>query len=132
MTTMSSRTVCNGGGRTSGKLAQGLTEFDWSMVAFVAQWERYGGPEPEEILPRFGMSCVRMREHLEHILLYVRRHPIALSPEQKVSIDHAQRWLATLDDGSPYGAPAGRESAPADPLAAPGAPIMSRGVWRWR
>lgn len=114
------------------KVQQGLTDFDWGLVAFVAQWERYGGPEPEEVLPRFGMSCVRMREHLEHILRYVSRHPIPLSPEQKDSVARAQRWLATLDAASPYGAPARPESVSADPLAAPGAPTMQRGVWRWR
>ncbi|BBZ35789.1 hypothetical protein [Mycolicibacterium confluentis] len=107
-----------------------IAEFDWDLVTFVVQWARYGGPEPEEVLPRFGMTCTRLRERLDEIIVYAHQHPDRMKAEQRELIVRVERWLSTLAEDSPYSAPV--DSPPVDPLGVDGQPILSRGIWRWR
>jgi hypothetical protein len=106
-----------------------VSEFDWELVTFVVQWAHYGGPDPDDVLPNFGMTCTRLRERVEEIIGYARRRPHRVAAERAALIDRAEQWLSTLTAASPFGAP-GR--AGGDEFGAVGQPTLSRGVWRWR
>ncbi|MGA5536188.1 hypothetical protein [Mycolicibacterium nivoides] len=114
---------------TSGsRCADALSEFDWDLVTFVVRWARYGGPDPEEVLPNFGMTCARLRERLGQIVEYTDRHPHRLTAAQKELVARAERWLSTLDAGQSNGTAADG----ADLLEVQGQPTLRRGIWRWQ
>ena len=108
-----------------------VSEFDWELLTFVVQWASYGGPSPEDVLPNFGMTCIRFRERVEEIIDYARRRPHRVGPERRELVGRAAEWLSTLTDDSPYGRPTPAEPEAVDPLMAEG-PTLTRGVWRWQ
>lgn len=108
-----------------------VSEFDWELLAFVVQWAPYGGPDPDDVLPNFGMTCTRLRERVEEIIAYARRRPHRVDAPRGELVDRAEVWLSTLTGASPFGAPVG-VSAEKDELGATGQPTLSRGIWRWR
>jgi hypothetical protein len=103
-----------------------LSEFDWDLVTFVVRWARYGGPDPEEVLPSFGMTCDRLRERLGQIVVHAHQRPDQVTAAQKELVACAERWLSTLDPGPANGTRAGAD------LSELGRPTLRRGVWRWQ
>jgi hypothetical protein len=109
-----------------------VSEFDWELLAFVAQWAHYGGPDPDDVLPNFGMTCTRLRERVEEIIGYARRRPHRVAAERGALVDRAEQWLSTLTEASPFGVTVRPEAVQEDEFGAVGQPTLRRGVWRWQ
>ncbi|BBZ03790.1 hypothetical protein MCHIJ_32270 [Mycolicibacterium chitae] len=112
-------------------MPQPVDDIDWEIVEFVVNWAPFGGPDPEEALPRFGMSCEQIWARFTDIVDEVGRSDARLDRRRRELVRRARRVLGRADGGAPHRSSA---SDPADPLAisAPGHWVARRGVWYWR
>ncbi|WP_051288564.1 hypothetical protein [Mycobacterium sp. URHD0025] len=67
-------------------MARQIDEFDWDIVRYVVSWAPYGGPDEEDILPRFGMDAQRLNARFVELIT-------ELSLRDGASLNHRQRRL---------------------------------------
>ncbi|BBZ03808.1 hypothetical protein MCHIJ_32450 [Mycolicibacterium chitae] len=95
---------------------------DWEIVEFVVRWAPFGGPDPEEALPRFGMTSEQLSARCAHIVARVGRFESRLDGHRRALLGRARQFLES----------GGTDIATLDPMARPGRWVARRGVWHWQ
>ncbi len=66
-----------------------LQRRDRDMVDLETRWAPFGGPDPEEIFVRFGMSPERYRQRLQMI----RKHTMQQASDESSPVRNAPQLL---------------------------------------
>ncbi|ORV29787.1 hypothetical protein AWB99_16570 [Mycolicibacterium confluentis] len=107
---------------------------------FALEWAPFGGPEEEDVFPRFGLTTAQLRER---VLAIINRAttPVSSSSDRSLinRVKRADCWKATpvsADETAPQAADQSPSTTAAnaseDPLAVPSNFVWRhhRGVWR--
>jgi hypothetical protein len=109
-----------------------VNEFDWELVDFVLSWQPYGDPPDDEVLVRFGMTPLRLRQRFGEIVESALAGPSEYGDDRQALLararDHvwATRPTVGLADAPRPDAP------PPDDDGEPGRWILRHGVRYWR
>ncbi len=95
---------------------------DWEIVEFVVRWAPFGGPDPEEALPRFGMTCEQLSARCAQIVSRLGGFETLLDGRRRALLERARQFLES----------GGADIATLDPMSRPGRWVARRGVWHWQ
>lgn len=73
-----------------------LDKFDREILLFALEWAPFGGPEEEDVFPRFGLTTAQLRER---VLAIINRAttPVSSSSDRSLinRVKRADCWKAT-------------------------------------
>ncbi|CAJ1501080.1 hypothetical protein [[Mycobacterium] burgundiense] len=111
-----------------------VDQIDWEILEFVVSWAPFGGPDPEEALPRFGMTCEQLSQRFAQIVAEAGPFEARLDRPRRALLRRARQLLDSSSGGRgqrPSESDRGKSPDPAA-MPSPGNWVVRRGVWHWR
>jgi hypothetical protein len=114
-----------------------IDEFEWDIIRYLVDWAPYGGPDEEDILPRFGMDVQRLNARFVELVTELTRHSGTVLTERQRHLLIRARELVPSTSFRPASStarprPSGNNTAAVLGLSPhDGQWIMRHGLWFW-